>query len=55
MDVRHRDQVTVTGRPGGPPVPPVHGSGCDQHGGRVAVPAPEGAAAAIAPFAEAPA
>ncbi|MDV9175825.1 alpha/beta hydrolase [Streptomyces sp. W16] len=38
MGVRSRNQVTVTGRAGGPVVVPAHGFGCDQHMWRLVVP-----------------
>ncbi|GHJ37193.1 alpha/beta fold hydrolase [Streptomyces sp. TS71-3] len=39
MDVRRRNNVTVTGRVDGPVVMLAHGFGCDQHMWRLAVPA----------------
>ncbi|MGC5562363.1 alpha/beta fold hydrolase [Streptomyces sp. FR-108] len=41
MDVRHRNHVTVSGRPGGPVVMLAHGFGCDQNMWRLVVPALE--------------
>ncbi|WP_328321601.1 alpha/beta fold hydrolase [Streptomyces sp. NBC_00388] len=42
MDVRSRNHVTVTGRPGGPVVMLAHGFGCDQNMWRLVVPLLEG-------------
>ncbi|NEB78315.1 alpha/beta hydrolase [Streptomyces sp. SID14478] len=41
MDVRSRNHVRVTGRPGGPVVVLAHGFGCDQNMWRMVVPALE--------------
>jgi sigma-B regulation protein RsbQ len=41
MDVRSRNQVRVSGRPGGPVVMLAHGFGCDQNLWRLVVPALE--------------
>ncbi|MEU4799211.1 alpha/beta hydrolase [Streptomyces sp. NPDC023327] len=39
MDIRHRNNVTVTGPPDGPAVVLAHGFGCDQNMWRLVVPA----------------
>lgn len=39
MDIRHRNNVSVTGRPDGPVVVLAHGFGCDQNMWRLVVPA----------------
>ncbi|MFH8800835.1 alpha/beta fold hydrolase [Streptomyces sp. NPDC017936] len=39
MDIRRRNNITVTGKPQGPPVVLAHGFGCDQNMWRLTVPA----------------